>query len=106
MEGKIVTKHILELWKKYLKMPTNFTSIVHANIPILSCQPDPHRASNLFQTIQSQLWVEEYCDTSDITTMILPIEVHMYFSDSNDIPDDDSLVSIEGMFIIPIRKNV
>lgn len=55
MEGKIVTKHIFELWKKYLKMPTNFTSIVHANIPILSCQPDPHRASNLFQTIQSQL---------------------------------------------------
>lgn len=85
-----------QIQKDFL-MSYNFSLILHANIPILSYQPNPVRSSNMFQIMQSQLWVNKYCDTPDITTMILPLKIHMYFSDSIDIPDDDSLVAIEGI---------
>ena len=78
-------------------MPTNYSSIIQANIPILTCQPDQTHSSNLFRIIKSTLWVDTDCDILHINTDALPIELHMYFNDITDIPDEELLVALQGM---------
>lgn len=81
-------------------MPSNYTSIIHANIPILECRPDPTRSSNLFRVIHSQLWVDDSCDISQISLSTIPIQLYMYFNDIIDIPEDNSLIAIQGIYFL------
>lgn len=78
-------------------MPASFSCIIHTNILIISCKPDPERSSNLFRIIKSKLWVNEGCEIQNILPVPLPIEIHTYFPDTLHLLDEDSLVAIQGM---------
>lgn len=84
-------------------MPAHYSSIVHANIPIFTCQPDPTRSSNLFRIIKSELWVDNDSDVLDTTMNPIPLELHMYFRDITEIPDDNSLISVQGLFFLGLK---
>lgn len=81
-------------------MPSHYSAIIHANVPILSTEADPSRPSSLFQHITSKLWIDETCNVNNITTHLLPLEISMFFPDISEIPDEGCLVMIEGILLV------
>ena len=86
-------------------MPSNYTTIIHADIPVLSSEIDSSRGSNLFRHIISRLWVNERCNILSVLPTSLPLDIHIYFPDITEVPLDDSLAALWGILGIKIQNN-